>query len=143
MNEELAESLVANGFTKPTHVQGESLVFLQQHIDQVIAAKTGQGKTLCFGLPILDQLIKKIQKVEATQVDDEESEEEETKDETGEKVNQPKKKKQVFDSCRALIISPTRELAMQINDMIKAVIPDDYEDQIKTCCLVGGMSIQK
>ena len=27
--------------------------------------------------------------------------------------------------------------------MIKAVIPDDYEDQIKTCCLVGGMSIQK
>jgi len=26
----------------------------------VIAAKTGQGKTLCFGLPILDMLIKKV-----------------------------------------------------------------------------------
>ena len=32
---------------------------------------------------------------------------------------------------------------MQIDAMIKAVIPLDYEDQIKTCCLVGGMSIQK
>lgn len=27
--------------------------------------------------------------------------------------------------------------------MINAVIPSDYEDDIKTCCLVGGMSIQK
>lgn len=77
----------------------------------VIAAKTGQGKTLCFGLPILDQLIKKVQKVEAMEGDESESEEE-TKDENGEKVNKPKKKKQVFDSCKALIISPTRELAM-------------------------------
>ena len=75
--------------------------------------------------------------------DDDEESEEETKNENGEKVNKPKKKKQVFDCCKALIISPTRELAMQINDMIKAVIPDEYEDQIKTCCLVGGMSIQK
>ena len=33
LNEELAESLVANGFTKPTPVQGESLIYLQQHID--------------------------------------------------------------------------------------------------------------
>ena len=129
---------MANGFTKPTPVQGESLVYLQQHIDQVIAAKTGQGKTLCFGLPILDQLIKKIQKLEAMESKDDQSEEE-TKGEDNE--NKPKQKKQVFDSCKALIISPTRELAMQINDMIKAVIPDDYEDQIKTCCLVGGMSI--
>ena len=28
----------------------------------VIAAKTGQGKTLCFGLPILDMLIRKVDK---------------------------------------------------------------------------------
>ena len=40
-------------------------------------------------------------------------------------------------------MSPTRELAIQIRDMINAVIPIDYQEQIKTCCLVGGMSIQK
>jgi ATP-dependent RNA helicase DDX24/MAK5 len=32
---------------------------------------------------------------------------------------------------------------MQIKDMIDAVIPTEYEEQIKTVCLVGGMSIQK
>jgi ATP-dependent RNA helicase DDX24/MAK5 len=59
------------------------------------------------------------------------------------KEEEPKPKKQIFDSPKALIISPTRELAMQIKDMIEAVIPADYQEQIKTCCLVGGMSIQK
>ena len=43
-------------------MQGESLVHLQSHLDMVIAAKTGQGKTLCFGLPILDLLVKKCKK---------------------------------------------------------------------------------
>ena len=78
-------------------------------------------------------LIRKIEKVEAN-----DSEESSENDETG-----PKKKKQVFDTVKALIISPTRELAIQIKDMIQAVIPIDHQDQIKTCCLVGGMSIQK
>jgi superfamily II DNA/RNA helicase len=29
----------------------------------VIAAKTGQGKTLCFGIPILDLLLRRVEKV--------------------------------------------------------------------------------
>lgn len=44
---------------------------------------------------------------------------------------------------RALILSPTRELALQIKEMINAVIPMEHQDTIKTCCLVGGMSVQK
>ena len=46
----------------------------------VIAAKTGQGKTLCFGLPILELLIKKVQKAEAMRED---SSEEEAQDSNG------------------------------------------------------------
>ena len=45
-----------------------------------------------------------------------------------EEQKEPKKKPQVFDSVKALIISPTRELAMQIKDMIEAVIPPDYQE---------------
>lgn len=80
----------------------------------VVAAKTGQGKTLCFGIPIMDMLIKKLMK-----------EEEE------------------FNTVKALIMSPTRELAIQIKEHIQAIIPVDHEDKIKICPLVGGMSIQK
>ena len=55
----------------------------------VVAAKTGQGKTLCFGIPIMDLLIKKLMK--------EDSE---------------------FSNVKALIMSPTRELAIQIKEHV-------------------------
>lgn len=92
----------------------------------IIAAKTGQGKTLCFGLPILDILVKKVQKFNLAQ--DSSSEEEEAKSENSGEDKPPKARKQVFDSVKALIISPTRELAIQIRDMINAVIPIDCLD---------------
>jgi ATP-dependent RNA helicase DDX24/MAK5 len=80
----------------------------------VIAAKTGQGKTLCFGIPILDMLIKRL---------------------TNEDVE--------FKSLKALVMSPTRELALQITEHIKAIVPVQHEAKIKICPIVGGMSIQK
>ena len=82
VNDELAESLVANNFRKPTIVQGQTLVHLQSHIDMIVAAKTGQGKTLCFGLPIIDLVIRRLEK----DVD--------------------------LDRIAGLIIAPTRELAI-------------------------------
>ena len=85
----------------------------------VIAAKTGEGKTLCFGLPILDLLIKKLTNYGST---DEESSKE-------------------FKSIKALIMSPTRELAIQIKDHITAILPIQYQQKIKICPLVGGMSV--
>ena len=114
MADTLAETLVANNFTKPTDVQAQSLVFLNAHVDMVVAAKTGQGKTLCFGIPIMDLLLKRLLK------EDEE-----------------------FTTIKALIMSPTRELALQIKEHIQAIVPVDYEEKIKICPLVGGMSIQK
>ena len=81
----------------------------------VIAAKTGQGKTLCFGIPILDICVRKLEKTDS----------------------------KTLDSLKGLILSPTRELAIQIKDMLEAVIPVEYEKDIRICALVGGMSIQK
>ena len=85
----LVESLKANSFDHPTEVQARSLVYLKSHVDMVIAARTGQGKTLCFGIPILELCILKLQKAL----------------ENGEES--PK-----IDSIKGLIIAPTRELAI-------------------------------
>jgi len=84
MTEPLAESLVANKFLVPTPIQQASLGFMNARVDSIIAAKTGQGKTLCFGIPILDLLIKRLLKHEDLE----------------------------FKSVKALIMSPTRELAI-------------------------------
>lgn len=62
VSDDLAESLVANNFRKPTIVQGQSLVHLKTHVDMIIAAKTGQGKTLCFGIPIIDLIVRRLDK---------------------------------------------------------------------------------
>ena len=68
----------------------------------VIAAKTGQGKTLCFGIPILDLMMKRLAK--------------------------PGNEDEVFTNIKALVMSPTRELAIQIKDHLEAVIPVTKKD---------------
>jgi len=67
---------------------------LQSRIDLVIAAKTGQGKTLTFGLPILDLLIKKINRF----MEQHESGDEEEGEEEGAENSFQKKKPEVFTS---------------------------------------------
>jgi len=81
----IAQSLVANNFVKPTEVQARSLVFLQSHVDMVIAARTGQGKTLCFGIPILDIIMRHMEKHDEIEN---------------------------MGKIKGLIMSPTRELAI-------------------------------
>ena len=115
VSQKLAESLVSNKFNKPTTVQAQSLVHLDSHLDMIIAAKTGQGKTLCFGIPIIDILVRRLEK--------------------------PGHENDEFDSVRGLIMSPTRELAIQIKDHLESVIPMQYDKQIKVCVIVGGMSV--
>ena len=86
----------------------------------VIAARTGQGKTLCFGIPMLDICLRRIEKLDEKAEGDE-----------------------MGIGLRGLILSPTRELAIQIKDMIEAVVPVEHQERIKVAALVGGMSIQK
>ena len=83
VNEELVDSLQANGFVHPTEVQARSLVHLEARVDMIIAARTGQGKTLCFGVPILDLIMRKIEKAneKAGDSDSERESSEENKEE--------------------------------------------------------------
>ncbi len=46
-----------------------------------------------------------------------------------------------LNTIAGLIVAPTRELAIQIKDHLSAVVPVQYQDKIKICAIVGGMSI--
>jgi ATP-dependent RNA helicase DDX24/MAK5 len=48
-----------------------------------------------------------------------------------------------FENIAALILTPTRELAIQIKDHIAAVVPTEHQQKIKLVNLVGGMSVHK
>ncbi|KAI9922145.1 hypothetical protein PsorP6_000200 [Peronosclerospora sorghi] len=107
----LLQSLEMCGFSSPTRIQERTLLpALLDNRDVVGAAPTGSGKTLAFGLPILSQLLNEREK--------------------------PGYRK----DCKALILTPTRELALQIQHHLEKMV---HHREIGVVTLVGGMSVQK
>uniref|UniRef100_K3WZ51 ATP-dependent RNA helicase n=1 Tax=Globisporangium ultimum (strain ATCC 200006 / CBS 805.95 / DAOM BR144) TaxID=431595 RepID=K3WZ51_GLOUD len=107
----LMHSLKQAGFMAPTRIQEQTIYpALVDNRDVVGAAPTGSGKTLAFGLPILSQLL-------------------------FEREQEGYKK-----DCKALILTPTRELALQIHQHLEKMVRNR---EIGIVTLVGGMAIQK
>ncbi|CAF0834877.1 unnamed protein product [Brachionus calyciflorus] len=98
-------------FKRMTPVQSVVVpIFTQQHKDVVVEAVTGSGKTLSFVVPILEILLKRNK-------------------------NDKLKKHDIG----ALIISPTRELAQQIFDVVNQFLTD--LGLFSSILFVGGNSI--
>jgi len=87
--EPLQKSLLLQGYEIPTAIQAQSIPFLIKGKDLLGVAQTGTGKTAAFSLPLLQSLTRSA-------------------------IGRPKAGKP-----RALILTPTRELAIQIGDSIK------------------------
>eukprot|EP00232_Nephroselmis_pyriformis_P027219 CAMPEP_0182852292 /NCGR_PEP_ID=MMETSP0034_2-20130328/86_1 /TAXON_ID=156128 /ORGANISM="Nephroselmis pyriformis, Strain CCMP717" /LENGTH=458 /DNA_ID=CAMNT_0024982993 /DNA_START=42 /DNA_END=1414 /DNA_ORIENTATION=+ len=98
-------------FIEPTPIQRECLPAAIEHKRDIIgAAETGSGKTLAFGLPILQALY--LERLAGKEV----------------------------VGLRALVVCPTRELAMQVSNMLAAV---GKELEVRVVPIVGGISQQK
>jgi ATP-dependent RNA helicase DDX24/MAK5 len=97
----LHEGLLSNfkrlNYNKPTDIQNKVLDYNSSKTDLVVQARTGEGKTLCFGIPIVDYILKQYD-------------------------NYPFLVKQM--SPIALIITPTRELGIQIKQHLDKIIFD-------------------
>ena len=87
--EPILKALSAEGYSQPTPIQEQSIPILMRRRDLLGCAQTGTGKTAAFAIPILQHLI----------VDRQHN-------------SGPRK-------IRALIVTPTRELAIQIGDSFK------------------------
>lgn len=121
----LMESIYRLRFKTPTPIQKACIPpAAHQGKDVIGAAETGSGKTLAFGLPILQRLLEEQEKANNLVVE---------KGEAVEK-NSPR------SLLRALIITPTRELALQVTDHLKAVAKGT---NTRVVPIVGGMSTEK
>lgn len=94
---ELLKAVSEAGYVDPTPIQAEAIPNILKGQDLLGCAQTGTGKTAAFALPILQQLNKCV-KTE--------------KGKNNDKSRKNHKKRQI----RALIIAPTRELAIQIDE---------------------------
>lgn len=88
--EPILRALTEEGYTKPTPIQSKAIPFILQQKDLLGCAQTGTGKTAAFAIPIL-QLLQ-------------------------EKPLEKWEKSRI----RTLILTPTRELAIQIGDSFTA-----------------------
>ncbi|XP_018568314.1 ATP-dependent RNA helicase ddx24 [Anoplophora glabripennis] len=149
----LLDALKDMNFTQPTQIQALTLpAALLGRRDILGAAETGSGKTLAFGLPILSGILKVKEQAETfdqTEQDSSDSEESEFEidgneiDEKGmgciKSVN-INVKEQSVKPLYALILTPTRELAMQIKNHLTVVAK--YTG-INITVVVGGMAAVK
>ena len=88
--EPVLKALVAEGYTTPTPIQAQSIPLILERRDLLGCAQTGTGKTAAFAIPILQILYRQKE------------------DERG-----PRK-------IKVLILTPTRELAIQIDESFAA-----------------------
>ena len=89
--EPILKALSKEGYTNPTPIQEQAIPIVLQRRDLLGCAQTGTGKTAAFAIPLLQLLSEDKQPVQRF----------------------PK-------PIRALILTPTRELAIQINESFEA-----------------------
>ncbi len=88
--EPILKAIEAEGYTTPTPIQQQAIPILLNRKDLLGVAQTGTGKTAAFGIPILHHLYL------------------------------AKSQQQGRRRIKALIVTPTRELAIQIGDSFTA-----------------------
>src|SRR6476620_439852 len=86
----ILNALKSEGYTEPTPIQAQAIPVVLQRKDLLGCAQTGTGKTAAFALPILQLLSEDVQN------------------------------KRGYKYIRTLVLTPTRELAVQINESFAA-----------------------
>lgn len=103
-------------FDSPTDVQAEFFKIMSKRCDVLVASKTGSGKTLCFLAAILNRIFAQFDKKGKEYLE--------------------------CDDIEALIILPSRELAIQVYKEFKRFLTEQYK-AIKISLIVGGFSKDK
>lgn len=125
LHKRLLMSLRELDFIRPTDIQRAVIpVALGKRLDVIGASQTGSGKTLAFGLPIIQQILEIDEKtLRMAEVKGLPSSPAEVERDT---------------TIKALIMSPTRELGLQIVAHLEKLV--QHSPHIRVASLVGGLS---
>ncbi|MEI2741824.1 MAG: DEAD/DEAH box helicase [Candidatus Competibacter sp.] len=107
----LARAVAAQGYTAPTPIQAKTIPLVLAGRDLLASAQTGTGKTAAFTLPLLQRLQTSVPAHGASRL-------------------QP---------VRALVLTPTRELAAQVTESARRY---GRHASIRSTVLVGGVSLK-
>ena len=109
---EILRAVAETGYTSPTPIQATAIPVILQGRDVMGGAQTGTGKTAGFALPILDKLMPHASSSPSP-------------------ARHP---------VRALILAPTRELAIQVEEAVQTY--GKYTG-LRSTCVFGGVDIKQ
>lgn len=112
LSQSIQVNLKRNCWIEPTPVQAQAIPLALTGADVIATAQTGTGKTLAFLLPVIERLLK---------------------------GSGAERKASGLAPIRALVLSPTRELAMQIADTFAKL---SFNTGLRAVVAVGGLSEQ-
>ena len=119
LNEQILAGVATLGFSVPTPVQTAAIPAVLAGKDVVASAQTGTGKTAAFMLPTLQRIaVEKPREAEKPNAGEHTTDAERNAT-AGRSAKRGNAKRNAYP--RALIITPTRELAAQIDDVAKSV----------------------
>ncbi|HEY2933495.1 MAG TPA: DEAD/DEAH box helicase [Acidobacteriota bacterium] len=110
LSPELCRVIAKLGYSSPTPVQVEAIPVILQGRDLMAGAQTGTGKTAAFALPMLERLLMRGDRKPA-----------------------------ISRKTRALVLTPTRELAVQVHDALRAY---GQHAGLRSAVIYGGVGIQ-
>ncbi len=115
LSDPILKAIEETGYTAPTPIQAKAIPLVLEGKDVLAAAQTGTGKTAGFTLPLLERMVRSHK-------------------ETGTHKGKPK------HHVRALILTPTRELAAQILENVEL-----YAKYLpyKATVVFGGVNINR
>ena len=124
LNEQILAGVATLGFNAPTPVQAAAIPAVLAGKDVVASAQTGTGKTAAFMLPTLQRIA--VEKPDGAEKPDDRRNAAAERDAAAGPNASAKRNAKRGDTKRnayprALIITPTRELAAQIDDVAKSV----------------------
>jgi ATP-dependent RNA helicase RhlE len=110
----LLRALSKEGYTHPTPIQQQAIPAILQRKDLLGCAQTGTGKTAAFTIPVLQLMFQQLQQ-ERTQPQSQPQPQSQSQPQP-QSGSQPKPSRRI----QTLILTPTRELAIQIGESIAA-----------------------
>jgi ATP-dependent RNA helicase RhlE len=112
LSPEILRAVTEAGYTTPTPIQAQAIPVVMAGLDVMGGAQTGTGKTAGFALPILQRLQRHANASPSP----------------------------ARHTVRALILAPTRELAIQVEEAIKEY--GKYTG-LRSTCVFGGVDINQ
>ncbi len=117
--EPILRAVLEKGYQFPTPIQEKAIPAVMKGHDLIGCAQTGTGKTAAFAMPTLQRLFEQGNETPNKQTDENQAGEKQPQQSQSKKASSRGRKRE-RRKIRALVLSPTRELAAQIGESFAA-----------------------